>query len=194
LPRIAVFDVAPATLPVLDPLWLGGGGCLSMMCWWGIRGDGDNLRMWETLRTIKLASFQNVISSCQHDRYTQDESCWVWLQVAGVSDHAAICNKSVWWCVCITRDILQCTTAGIAFLLDIHKMLVEGKEVCWCLSQKIPGILHENDANNRVMLYGCHHYAWFINSEEGNFALFKMSKRTNLDINDAACLHIVHNL
>jgi hypothetical protein len=28
----------------------------------------------------------------------------------------------------------------------------------------------------------------------GNFALFKMSKRTNLDIKDAACPHIVHNL
>jgi len=28
----------------------------------------------------------------------------------------------------------------------------------------------------------------------GDFALFKMSKRTNLDLKDAACLHIVHNL
>jgi hypothetical protein len=28
----------------------------------------------------------------------------------------------------------------------------------------------------------------------GDFALFKMSKRTNLDVKDAACLHIVHNL
>jgi len=28
----------------------------------------------------------------------------------------------------------------------------------------------------------------------GDFALFKMSKHTNLDIKDAACLHIVHNL
>ena len=27
----------------------------------------------------------------------------------------------------------------------------------------------------------------------GDFALFKMSKRTNLDIKDTACLHIVHN-
>jgi len=28
----------------------------------------------------------------------------------------------------------------------------------------------------------------------GDFALFKMSKHTNLDIKDTACLHIVHNL
>jgi len=44
------------------------------------------------------------------------------------------------------------------------------------------------------MLYSQRHYSWFIDSQEEDFALFKMSKRTNLDIKDAACLHIVHNL
>jgi len=73
-------------------------------------------------------------------------------------------------------------------------MLFEGKDVCWCLSQLIPGIWHENDANNHVMLYGKRHSSWFIDIQAGDFALFKMSKRTNFDIKDAACLHIVHNL
>jgi hypothetical protein len=62
------------------------------------------------------------------------------------------------------------------------------------LSQIIPGILHETDANNHVMLYGERYYSGFIYSQESGFALFEMSKRTNLDINDAAYLHIVHNL
>jgi hypothetical protein len=33
-----------------------------------------------------------------------------------------------------------------------------------------------------------------IDSQESNFALFEMSKRTNLDIKDTAYLHIIHNL
>jgi len=44
------------------------------------------------------------------------------------------------------------------------------------------------------MLYGSRHYSWFIDSQKRDFAFFKMSKRTNLDIKDAACLHIVKNL
>jgi len=62
------------------------------------------------------------------------------------------------------------------------------------LSQLIPGISHETDANNHVMLYGYRHYSGFIDGQESGFALFDMSKRTNLDIKDAAYLHIVHNL
>jgi hypothetical protein len=37
-------------------------------------------------------------------------------------------------------------------------------------------------------------YSRWIACQERDFALFKMSKHTNLDIKDAACLHIVHNL
>jgi len=44
------------------------------------------------------------------------------------------------------------------------------------------------------MLYGYRHYSWFIDSQESDFALFEMSKRTNLDIKDAAYVHIVDNL
>jgi len=52
VPRIAVFDVAPADRLVFDPLSHGGGGCVSMMCWCGIREEDDNERQWEALRTI----------------------------------------------------------------------------------------------------------------------------------------------
>jgi len=75
VPRISVFDVAPANRPVFDPLSPGGGGCVSMMCWCGIGEEDDNERKWEALRTIQLASCQNGISSSQHDGYAHDESC-----------------------------------------------------------------------------------------------------------------------
>jgi len=63
------------------------------------------------------------------------------------------CNESVgcWFCVC--RDTLQCMIAEIVWLTDINRTLFEGKDVCWCLSQSIPGIFHETDTNNQVMLY-----------------------------------------
>ena len=52
MPRISVFDVAPANGPVFDPLLPGEGGCVSMMCWRGIGEDDDNERKWQALRTI----------------------------------------------------------------------------------------------------------------------------------------------
>jgi len=50
VPRISVFDVVPANLPVFDPLPPAGGGCVSKMCWCGIGEEDDNERKWETLR------------------------------------------------------------------------------------------------------------------------------------------------
>jgi len=44
------------------------------------------------------------------------------------------------------------------------------------------------------MLYSKPNNSRFIDSQKGGFALFSMSKRFNLDIKDAACLHIVHIL
>jgi hypothetical protein len=44
------------------------------------------------------------------------------------------------------------------------------------------------------MMYGWPTYSHFIDSQKHVFALFKMSKRTNLDIKDEACLHYVHIL
>jgi len=56
VPRIFVFDVAPANLPVFDPLSPGGGGCVSIMCWCGIGEENDNERKWEALTTKLFAS------------------------------------------------------------------------------------------------------------------------------------------
>jgi len=72
---MSVFVVAHANRPVFYPLSPGGGGCVSMMCWGGIGEEDDNERKWEALRTISLASCQNGMSSIQHDRYAQEESC-----------------------------------------------------------------------------------------------------------------------
>ena len=52
VPRISVFDVAPANLAVVDPVSPGGGGCISMMCLCGIGEEDDNERKWEALSTI----------------------------------------------------------------------------------------------------------------------------------------------
>jgi hypothetical protein len=50
--RIAVFDVAPANLPVFDPLPPGGGRSVSIMCWCAIGEEDDYERQWEALSTI----------------------------------------------------------------------------------------------------------------------------------------------
>ena len=52
VPRSSVLDVAPANLPVFDPLSPAGGGCVSIMCWCGIGEEDDNERKWEALKTI----------------------------------------------------------------------------------------------------------------------------------------------
>jgi len=154
VPMIAVIDVAPTNQLDLDPLSPGWGGCVSMICWCEIGEEDDNEKKWEALRTIYSASCQNRIRSSQHDCYTQDESRWEWLQVAGVSHHPAICNMSVRCCLFVNRDQSRLMTAEITWFSDIDRILFKGKEVCWCLSQIIPGILHETDAENQVMLYG----------------------------------------
>ena len=50
--EFGVFDVAPANLPVFDPLPPHVGGFVSMMCLCGIGQKDDNERKWEALRTI----------------------------------------------------------------------------------------------------------------------------------------------
>jgi len=189
-----VFDVAPTNQLDFDLLSPGWGGCVSMMCWCGIREGDDNEKKWEVLRTIWSASCQKWICSSEHVRYTQHESCWVWLQVAGVSHRPTMCNESVRCFWFVDRVNMLCTTATIAWLSDINRTIFEGNDVCWCLSRIIPRILYETDPNNQVMLYGWSNYSQFIESQKRDFALFKMSKRTNLDIKDAACLHIVYIL
>ena len=52
VPRIEVFDVVPAKLPIFDALSPGGGDCVCMMWWCGLEDEDDNERKWEALRTI----------------------------------------------------------------------------------------------------------------------------------------------
>jgi len=56
--------------------------------------------------------------------------------------------------VCLSTGIkYSWKTPGIAQLQDINRMQFMGQDVCCCLSQIIPGILHENDNNNHVISY-----------------------------------------
>jgi hypothetical protein len=66
-----------------------------MICCCGIEEEDDNEKKWEVLRIIQSTSCQNGIISCQHVRYTQDESCCVKMQVAGDFPSPEMCNKSV---------------------------------------------------------------------------------------------------
>jgi len=65
-------------------------------------------------------------------------------------------------------------------------------DIWWCLSQDIASIIHESHANDHVLMYGKHDYFQWSDSQNVKFGLFKLIKPTNLDIKDAACLHVVH--
>jgi len=87
-------------------------------------------------------------------------SRWIRLHIAalhiaaGDSNSPAICSKSVQCCLFVCRDISWWTTADITFLIDINRTFFDEKDIWWCLSQDIAGILHESHANNQVILYG----------------------------------------
>jgi len=94
----------------------------------------------------------------------------------------------------VCRDILKWTTADISCLIDIKRTFYDGKVVWWCFSQHIARILHETEANYHVITYNWHHYSKSNHSPNADCALFKLIKCTNLDIQDSACLHVVHIL
>jgi hypothetical protein len=73
-----------------------------MLCWCGMEEEDDNQMKWEVLRNILSASCQNGNISCQHVRYTHDESCCIKLQVEGVTLSHVMCNKSVPCCCLLT--------------------------------------------------------------------------------------------
>jgi len=63
----------------------------------------------------------------------------------------------------------------------------------WCWSHYIVGILYESHHHHyQAMIYGHHDYSQWSDGQNADFALFKVIIPTNLDINDAACLHVVH--
>jgi len=73
-------------------------------------------------------------------------------------------------------------------------VILRWKECLLMFVSKISGIIHATVSNNPVMLYCYPNYFQFIDSQKADFALFKLSTCTNLDIKDPACLHIVHIL
>jgi len=81
--------------------------------------------------------------------------CIAALQIAaGDSNSPAICSKSVRCCFYVCRDISWWTSADISFFRDLKRTFFDGKDVWWCLSQDIAGILHESHANHQVLMYG----------------------------------------
>jgi len=153
VPMSDLLDETPVSRLDSDPDSPGWGLFVCIIWWCGIEEEDDNDKKWEVLRDIQFASCQNGISSSQVVRYTQDESCCVWLQVSGIFRHPTIYNNSIWCCLFVSRDKLRCTTAEISWLSDMNRTFFEGKDVCWWSSQKIPGIIHETDINKHVMLY-----------------------------------------
>jgi hypothetical protein len=75
-----------------------------------------------------------------------------------------------------------------------NDVIVRRKGHLLIFDSKDPGIFHERNASNQVMMYGKPNYSRFIDCQKNIFALVKMSKPTNPDIKDKAYLHIVHIL
>jgi len=103
-------------------------------------------------------------------------------------------SQSVRHCLLVYRDTSRRTTADISCLIDITRSFFDGKDIWWCLSQDIAGILHESHANYQVIINYQHDYSQWSDSQNTDFAVFELIKPTNLDIKDAAFLHVVHFL
>jgi len=168
---IDIFDEEPANGLDLDRLLPAWGGCISMICWCGIGVEDDNEKKWDVLTIIWLALCDIGICSSQRVCYTSDESCTFELEDAGVFHRPGMCNESVRRCLFVNRDKLQCTIAKIAWWYALNRTLFEGEDLCWCLSKIIPGMIHETDNNNEVMLYSRAIYSHFIDSQWGDFPL-----------------------
>jgi len=52
VPRISIFDIAPANLPIINPLLPGGRSSVCIMCCCGIEDEDDNDRKLEPLSNI----------------------------------------------------------------------------------------------------------------------------------------------
>jgi len=105
-------------------------------------------------------------------------SSWIRLCIAalriaaGDSTRPSICSKLVRCCLFVCRDILWRTTADISNLNDINRTLFDEKDVWWCLSQDIAGILHESQFMCQVLMYGLHDYSQWSDSQNADLALF----------------------
>jgi hypothetical protein len=92
VPESEVLGVTPTDSPGSVPFSPGWGVCVAMIHWCWIREEDDNEKKWEVLRNIYLTTSQNEINNCQAPCFTQVESCCIWLQIAGVSNHSTIWN------------------------------------------------------------------------------------------------------
>jgi len=86
-------------------------------------------------------------------------SSWIRLHIAALCIAAAdtnspmVCSKSVRCCLSIYGVTLWSTTADISSSIDTNRTFFDGQEVWWCLSEDLPGILHESQANHRISMY-----------------------------------------
>ena len=104
VPESDILGATPVDPPgsvLFSPGW---GVCVAMICLCRIGEEDDNKKKWKVLRNIYFTTSQNEISNCQVARFTQVKSCCVWLHIAGVSNHSAFCNQSVWCCLCVYKN------------------------------------------------------------------------------------------
>jgi len=93
VPVSDLFDRAPFDWLDSDPLLPGCGVRVAMIWWCGIGTEDHNEKKWEVLRNIYLGSCRNRINCSQLVGYTEDESCYVWMQLAGVCHRPRMCNR-----------------------------------------------------------------------------------------------------
>ena len=127
-------------------------------------------------------------------------SSWIRLRIAalhiaeGDPNSPTIVSKSVQCCLCVYRDTSWWTTADISCLIDMKRTFFDGEDVWRYLLQDIAWMLSESHANHQVIMDSLHDHSHWSDGQNADFALFKLIKPTNLDIKDAACLHVVHIL
>jgi hypothetical protein len=85
-------------------------------------------------------------------------------------------------------------TAEISGFKDIQRTFIDRKDIWWFLSEEIPGILHEWDANHQVMLNVKHCYTQCSEIQNIDFVSFKLIGHSNLDKNNPSWLHVVYIL
>jgi len=156
--------------------------------------EEDNQKKWEGLRNIYLGSSQNGMRHSQLPRSTRAECCCVYLLVERVSNCPVIFSKLDRCCVYVYSDNSLLITTKNSWLWDLNSTFFDKKDVFWCLPQEIPEILHEPDAKHHIMRYGYHCYSQCSDGQSADLALFKSIRHINLDLNNAACLYVVHIL
>jgi len=99
-----VLGVPPFPLPGSVPFSPGWADSVPGIRWCWIGEEDDNEKKWQVLRNIYFATSHNEITNSQVARFTHVKSCCVWLLIAGVSDHSAICNYEVRCCLFVYKN------------------------------------------------------------------------------------------